>query len=273
MSGEMKKPESTAFRRIVWEYYRRHGRDLPWRRTKNPYRIFVSEMMLQQTQVDRVTPKYRAFLKEFPTPRALARATLADVLRAWQGLGYNRRGKFLHEAVKMIEDHFHGRFPKTAEEIEQLPGVGHYTARAIATFAYNLPEVFIETNIRTVFLHYFFKNKTNVPDSKIIPYIEATLDTKHPREWYWALMDYGAYLKKEHGNANLRSAHYTKQSKFEGSNRQIRGLIIKTLLAEGALTAAALAKKTKKPFKFVQTIADTLVREGFLKKKNKTYLC
>jgi A/G-specific adenine glycosylase len=267
----MKRNEIKTFQKVVREHYRRHRRDLPWRKTKNPYRILVSEVMLQQTQVERVLPKYREFLKRFPTPRALARAALSDVLRAWSGLGYNRRAKFLHEAAKMIFDHFRGRFPKTAEDIEKLPGVGRYTARAIITFAYNSPEVFIETNIRTVYLHHFFKNKTDVPDKTILPYIEGTLDKKNPREWYWALMDYGAFLKKKHGNANRRSAHYTKQSKFVGSNRQIRGLIIKTVLSEKSITAPALAKQIKKTAETVQEIADILVREGLLKKTGKKY--
>ena len=269
----MKKREITAFQKIVYEHYCRHGRVLPWRRTKNPYRILVSEVMLQQTQVARVIPKYKTFLKEFPTSHALARATLADVLRVWQGLGYNRRGKFLHKAAKMIEDYFCGRFPNTADEIETLPGIGQYTARAVATFAYNAPEVFIETNIRTVFLYHFFRDKTDVSDKTILPYIEETLDRKNPRDWYWALMDYGAWLKKEHGNANRRSAHYTKQSKFEGSNRQLRGLIIEAVLSEKSITTSALAKKIKKSAQAVQEIANILVSEGLLKKTGGRYTC
>src|SRR3989344_7710205 len=124
---------------------------LPWRKTKDPYKILVSEVMLQQTQVDRVIPFYNRFVKKYPTARALARAKLRDVLKEWNGLGYNRRAKFLHEAAKQLGK---SDFPKTAEEIENLPGVGHYTARAVAAFAFNKPEVFIETNIRTVFFYH-----------------------------------------------------------------------------------------------------------------------
>ncbi len=261
----------TVFRKTVYDYYQKYGRDLPWRHTKNPYRILVSEVMLQQTQVDRVVPKYRLFLKTFPTFHVLAEASLSDVLCVWQGLGYNRRGKFLHESAKTIMSDHGGKFPKSPEIIEQLPGVGHYTARAVATFAYNMPEVFIETNIRTVYLHHFFKNKIDVSDTAILSYIEETLDGENPRLWYWALMDYGAWLKSEYGNANRRSVHYTKQSKFEGSNRQIRGLIIKTVLAEQSISLAILAKKIKKPAEIVRAIADTLVHEGLIKKTGEKY--
>jgi A/G-specific adenine glycosylase len=269
----MKTREVAAFQKTVCAHYARHGRDLPWRCTKDPYRILVSEVMLQQTQVERVIPKYRLFLKTFKTAHSLASAPLSAVLRLWQGLGYNRRGKFLHEAAKIIMREHKGRFPKTSEFIEKLPGVGHYTARAISTFAHNLPEVFIETNIRTVYLHHFFKNKTGVSDRAVLQYVQQTLDRENPREWYWALMDYGAWLKKEHGNANRRSAQYTTQSKFEGSNRQIRGLVIKTVLAEKSITVSALAKKIKKPLDVVEVVANTLVREGFLKNIGKKYTC
>ncbi len=173
----------------------------------------------------------------------------------------------------MIGDHFRGRFPKTAEDIEKLPGVGPYTARAIACFAFGSPEVFIETNIRTVFLHHFFKNKTDVTDRQILPLIAQTLDEKNPRQWYFALMDYGAFLKKTHGNATRRSAHYTKQSKFAGSNRQIRGLILKTVLSEKRITIAVLAKKIKKSAHTVRAVADTLLCEGLLQKTGREYAC
>jgi len=269
----MKKRDVTAFQKIVYAHYAKEGRDLPWRHTQNPYHILVSEVMLQQTQVDRVIPKYTLFLKTFRTARALARAPLSRVLGLWQGLGYNRRGKFLHEAANMITKEYRGTFPKTPELIERLPGVGHYTARAISAFAYNTPEVFIETNIRTVFLHHFFKNKSNISDTEVLTYIEETLDKKQPRIWYWGLMDYGSYLKKEIGNQNRRSAHYTTQSKFEGSNRQIRGLIIKTILSEKSITAAVIARKIRKPIALVRTVAETLVREGLITKVGNKYIC
>ncbi len=269
----MNTRERYAFRMNVREHYRREGRALPWRRTRDPYRIWVSEMMLQQTQVERVVPKYRAFLKQFPTIRALAGASRADVLRAWQGLGYNRRAKFLHEAAHVIAREHGGVFPRSVTDIERLPGIGHYTARAIVTFAHDQPEVFIETNIRTVYLHHFFTHQIGVADAALMPYISDTLDTKHPREWYWALMDYGAWLKKEHGNVSCRSAHHTTQSKFEGSVRQLRGLILKTVLAQKRIGLSALAREVRRPTATVRTVADALVTEGLIMRSGHTYRC
>ena len=145
------------FKDTVWKYYREHGRsDLPWRKTTDPYRILVSEVMLQQTQVERVIPYYTRFLKKFPTVRALAKAPLSQVLIAWQGLGYNRRAKMLHEAAKEVVRGHGGLFPRTALELEKLPGVGPYTAHAVAAFAYNEDGICIETNIRTAVTHHFF---------------------------------------------------------------------------------------------------------------------
>ena len=187
----------------------------------------VSEVMLQQTQVDRVVPKYNAFIKKFPTAKALARAPLTDVLRLWSGLGYNRRAKYLWEAAK--------RWPKihrgeTSVDFESLPGVGPYTASAVRVFAYNEPHVLIETNIRTVFLHHLFPKSKKVPDSKLVPYIVLLLKGQRPRKWYAALMDYGSYLKKLHPNPSRRSAGHNKQSKFKGSDREIRGAILRAHL-------------------------------------------
>lgn len=219
------------------KYHRTHKRDLPWRRTRDPYKILVSEVMLQQTQVERVVPFYSTFIRQFPTASALARAPLSKVLKAWSGLGYNRRAKFLHQAAKKIAK---SGFPKCAEEIEKLPGVGHYTARAVVAFAYNKPEVFVETNIRTVFLYYFFQQKRTirkkVSDKEILPHLEEALKRSRmqPRDFYQALMNYGSFLKRSGVRLNQKSAHYTKQSKFEGSRRQKRAARLRTLLASGA---------------------------------------
>jgi len=121
-----------AFRTTVWNHYRRHGRHtLPWRTTTNPYRILVSEVMLQQTQVERVIPYYKTFLRAFPTVQTLAQAPLSRVLTLWQGLGYNRRAKMLHEAAKQVVAQYGGRMPHDAEALETLRGVGPYTARAV----------------------------------------------------------------------------------------------------------------------------------------------
>ncbi len=212
---------------------------LPWRKTKDPYKILVSEIMLQQTQVDRVVLFYRAFLKKFPTSQALARAKLADVLHAWQGLGYNRRARYLHEAAKMITADFGGRFPREAAAIETLPGVGPYTARAVATFAFNSKEVFVETNIRTVIFHHRAHGATKLNDRELMPIVADVLASAHvePRDLYARWMDYGAYLKKIGVRLNHKSAHYAKQTKFEGSTRQLRAAILRELLKAPATLA------------------------------------
>lgn len=219
----------------VYRYYRRCGRDLPWRHTTDPYRILISEIMLQQTQIPRVIEKYTSFTRRFRTIRSLARAPLAACLAEWQGLGYNRRAVFLHELAAVVVNDHAGRLPRTIDALESLPGIGHYTARAVAAFAYNIPSVFIETNIRSVFIHHFYPKRTSVRDEEILPIIEAALDRKNARRWYSALMDYGTWLKKEHGNPSRQSAHHTRQSAFVGSDRQIRGAIVRTVLTEGRI--------------------------------------
>jgi A/G-specific adenine glycosylase len=226
--------------RTVKDFYAQHKRDFPWRHTRDPYRILVSEVMLQQTQAGRVVLFYKKFIKQFPTARALAKAPLSKVLKAWQGLGYNRRAKFLQEAAKIIAAQ---GFPKRSEAIEQLPGVGHYTARAIAAFAFNKPEVFIETNIRTVFIHSsILQNTRMVADKELLPLVAEALKKSNmqPRDFYAALMDYGAFFKASGIKLNSRSSHYTKQSKFEGSARQKRAAKLRKLLQSGATEAELL---------------------------------
>jgi A/G-specific adenine glycosylase len=215
------------FQRQVWEFYDDYGRhELPWRQTTDPYPIMASEVMLQQTQVARVIPKYQEFLRRFPTVRSLAEAPLADVLRAWNGLGYNRRAKFLHQAAQQITD----TFPSNVPELIKLPGIGPNTAGAILAYAFDQPVIFIETNIRTVFIHHFFLGQTDITDQAILRLVEQTLDQGRPREWYWALMDYGSHLKQTVGNLNRRGSSYAKQSAFHGSRRQLRGQIIRSLV-------------------------------------------
>ena len=232
------------FIETVQAYYKVHGRHtLPWRRTTDPYHILVSELMLQQTQVGRVVPKYEAFIRHLPTASHLARASLGDVLRLWQGLGYNRRAKYLHECAKVITKEHDGQFPRSYDQLKKLPGVGPYTAAAIMNFAYNLPTPLIETNVRTVYLHHFFKSKKDVADTELLKLVAKTIDTKNPRQWFAALMDYGTHLKQTIGNTNTRSKHYTKQSKFKGSDREIRGAILRLLAEEDALTPVRINKK------------------------------
>lgn len=202
---------------------------MPWRQDTRPYYILVSELMLQQTQVDRVVPKFLAFIARFPDEGALAAASLADVLSLWSGLGYNRRAKFLHEAAKMIVQKHDGIFPDTRDALMQLPGVGPNTAGAILVYAFNTPAVFIETNIRTVYFEHFLADVDSVSDKELAVYVEQTIDTEHPREFYWALMDYGTWLKKNGGGRLKQSKHYKKQAPLKGSVREVRGQIIRLL--------------------------------------------
>ncbi len=274
-----------AFKKIVWAHYKKHGRKLPWRpasqkelRDKNfPYRVLVSEIMLQQTQVDRVIPKFDAFVKKFPSFGALANASTGDVLRAWQGLGYNRRALALKRAAETIVKEHSGILPSSEKELLALPGVGAYTAGALRAFVFNQPSVIIETNIRTAYIHHYAElrgqnadKSGNFHDQELLLLIEETLDRKNPREWYWALMDYGSYLKKEFGNASRKSKHYTKQSKFEGSRRQIRGAVLRALVQKPK-TIVVLIKETKKKKGDIVSVLADLKKEGFVKQKGRTF--
>ncbi len=234
-----------AFVKTVTDFYTTNGRhDLPWRQTHEPYKILVSEIMLQQTQVARVITKYDEFLRLFPTVQSLAKAPLGAVLTAWQGLGYNRRAKMLHQCARTIVDEYKGDWPTDIATLRSLPGIGPYTAGAVAAFAFSIPSTIIETNVRTVYLHHFFSNQSDVPDTALLPIITATLDHDDPRSWYYALMDYGSHLKQTIGNKNTQSKHYTKQSKFAGSDRQIRGAIIRALSAtDGGVILTNIAKQ------------------------------
>ena len=229
-----------TFQAVVHAAAAASPRCLPWRETTDPYRIMVSEIMLQQTQVDRVTAKFRAFIDRFPNVSALAEADFSEVLTVWQGLGYNRRALALKRAAEAIVDRFGGSVPATRKELESLPGIGPYTAGAIMAFAFDLPEIFIETNIRSVYIHHFFGDRTGINDRELLPLIGMTLDHRRPRDWYNALMDYGAVLKREQGNPSRRSSHHARQSPFAGSNRQLRSALLKAILAAPGLSAEDL---------------------------------
>jgi A/G-specific adenine glycosylase len=261
--------ELASFVGAVWEHYRRNRRDLPWRRTRDPYQILVSEIMLQQTQAARVLEKYPLFLTLFPTVSALARAPVADVLAAWQGLGYNRRALALHRAAKTIVETYAGRVPDSVEELRNLPGVGPATAAAVSAFAFNHAEPFIETNIRSAFIHSFFPDDAAVPDSDILPLVRATLDGRNPRDWFYALMDYGVWVKKAHGNPGRRSKHHVVQSPYSGSRRELRAHIVRFLLPAPPAGAGIAAIQATLPAgrtedRELASVLDELVREGFL---------
>lgn len=253
------------FRTLVRAEGARLYRDLPWRRTRDPYEIWLSEVMLQQTQVARVQTRWAEWLDRFPSVFSLAEASTADVLAAWQGMGYNRRALALKAAAEAIVRDFDGEFPRDTRDLVSLPGIGPATAQGIRSFAFDLPGVYLETNVRTVFLHHLFPDVPAVPDKELVPLVEAACplpsgltsvddetggtsgagdavnadalrfappqdadDT--PRSWYYALLDYGAYLKKTVPNPSRRSKSYARQSKFEGSRRQKRAEIVRILL-------------------------------------------
>lgn len=273
---ERKSPSLTKlenqFIKTVWDFYQTQGRhDLPWRKTKDPYKIVVSELMLQQTQVTRVIPKYKEFLKHFPTVAKLASAPLGDVLKAWQGLGYNRRAKFLWQAAQSVQNEYKGKWPKTFLELKNLPGIGTYTAGAVMNFAYNEPVPLIETNVRTVYIHHFFKDTENVSDKELLPIIERTLDTTNPREWNWALMDYGSYLKSTIGNVSTKSKTYKKQSNFKESNRYVRGAIIRALSNDSYTEINLLKILTEIEPDRLKLQLKLLLEETLIVKVNRTY--
>ena len=268
------KTNYTAFKKKVWNHYGKEKRAFPWRETRDPYKILVSEIMLQQTQADRVVIKYNSFLKKWPTAKKLASAELRDVLAEWSGLGYNRRGKSLWLLAKAVVAEYNGNIPDTTEELEKLPGIGPYTARAIMAFAYDKSFPLIETNIRAVYIYEFFNNPNKdtpqkISDDTLFPLIEKTLDEKNPREWYYALMDYGAYLKKLKLSTNVRHASYTKQSKFKGSTREARGAVMRNLI-ESRMTLKKLQEKIKLPHDRIALAISAMEKEGIVV-KNGTY--
>ena len=257
------------FRQTIYQYYAEQRREMPWRVSRDPYHILVSEIMLQQTQVGRVLAKYEEFISRFPDFDSVSKAPLQEILGVWQGLGYNRRAIALQKICRLVVTEYGGVLPSFAETLQTFPGIGPATAGAICAFAFNQPTVFIETNIRRVFIHFFFRHKDGVKDKEILPLVEATLDTRSPRLWYHALMDYGAMLKNEEYNPNRRSAHYNRQAPFRGSNREIRGLILKTLLEKPDLTEGELIRSVDKNPERVRPIITQLTKEGFLVRARK----
>ena len=260
------------FKNMIWEFYGGNARTFAWRETITPYRVVVSEIMLQQTQTDRVAKKFDPFIQKFPSFQALAAAPQADVIAAWQGLGYNRRALALHKiAHKVVHEHA-GVLPNDPEILKTFPGIGPATAASICAFAYNLPTVFVETNIRTVFLHHFFSGKENVHDKEILPLIAQAVDQENPRHWYYALMDYGVTLKKQfHNLINHKSKHHAVQSKFEGSERQIRGMILKLLTQHNYVMFEGLCLMIDREPARIRRNLDALCKEGFVQHEKEKY--
>ncbi len=265
---QLSPKDVTVFQKTIVDHYKKSGRVFPWRETRDPYAILVSEVMLQQTQAERVVPFFTKWMKQFPTAKVLARVPISAVLKVWQGLGYNRRALNLKHAGEMIVKEYGGKIPVDIQKIDALPGVGPYTAGAIGAFAFNLPSAFIETNIRTVYLCFFFKGRRNVSDAEILEMVEQTLP-RSVRQWYGALMDYGAMLKATVGNPNIHSKSYIKQSVFKGSRRELRGKILRLVTEKGRMTLGDAKKNTNGVS--AEEVVSELTREGFLKKTGKSF--
>lgn len=257
-----------AFRSLIYDYYDKHGRVFSWRQTDNPYHIVVSEIMLQQTQTDRVKEKFERFIEAFPDFKTLSQATFSEVLFYWHGLGYNRRALALHKIAQRVVAEFSGTVPNAPEVLITFEGIGKATAASICAFAYNRPTIFIETNIRAVYIHTFFKDSAQVHDLAILPLVEATLDRENARIWYYALMDYGVALKKCFKNPSRRSAHHTTQSPFEGSERQIRGMILRALTTHSRLSLSDLLILIPREHVRTERNLRALCKEGFINELN-----
>ena len=265
-------PGTEEFQQMVLSHYDLYGRDLVWRNTTDPYHILVSEIMLQQTQVERVSKKFTEFICAFPDFSSLAAATLANVLTLWQGLGYNRRAIALQKCAIRVMNEYNGVLPDDVDILATFPGIGRATASSIAAFAFNMPVVFIETNIRRVFIHFFFAATENVSDADIIPLVEKALYRENPRVWYWALMDLGSALKKTVPNPNRRSLHYTKQSPFEGSDRKIRGALLKILLKNQFLKEEEILGCVAEDPHRVLRILGALESDGFIERRDNGFV-
>ena len=266
--------EEQSFIDLIWQEGKIHWRDLPWRNVDDPYAVLVSEIMLQQTQVSRVLKYWERFLATFPSLDALAAADTALVLELWQGLGYNRRALALKQTAEICARDWNGQLPQTYDDLIALPGIGKATAAGVLCFAYNKPALYLETNVRTVFLHHFFPDEVDVSDKRLEPLVAQTTSFSNPRGWYYALLDYGAYLKATIANPSRRSKHHTKQSAFEGSRRQKRAEIIRMVLASPGMRFVDIKRELDEfeashgrdnlDDSVVGALVERLVSEGFL---------
>jgi len=221
--------------------------------------------MLQQTQVSRVLTKYPLFLERFPTMMTLSQSNLTDVLSVWQGMGYSRRALYLKQSAQRMVDSYDAMVPNDPVLLDSLPGIGYATACSICVYAFNRALPFIETNVRRVFIHHFFQDTTGIDDRKIMPLVEQSLNYNDPREWYYALMDYGTHLARTIKNPNRKSKHYSLQSRFEGSDRQVRGQLLSLCLSneQGIATKTIYSQLPFSPSQ-IDINLEQLTKEGFL---------
>ena len=256
------------FQKIIYEFYKNHKRKFPFRENITPYNVLVSEIMLQQTQTGRVSEKFLKFIAKFPDFLSLSKASLEQILKEWKGLGYNRRAIALKKIAEIVINDFNGKLPESIEELKLFPQIGHNTASSILTFAFNKPMVFIETNIRRVYIYFFFPNIGKVNDKEIMSIVKKTVDKNNPRKWYYALMDYGVMLKKIHPGLSKRSVHYRKQAPFKGSSRQIRGELLEMLIKNGTISLSKIQKRfIVNDRKRIKNILNQLQKEGFIEIK------
>ena len=283
----------------ILAWFKAESRELPWRSTRDPYSIMVSEVMLQQTQVDRVIPVYHAFLTRFPTFQSLADAPAADVIRAWAGMGYNRRAMNLHRAAVQVTDLYEGVLPGDMKTLRGLPGVGEYTAAALACFALGQEVAVIDTNVRRVLGRVFY-GPDGAPDKEIASTAKQALPDGEAWSWNQALMDLGAtictsqrptcllcpvrsdckasgaFLAPNNAVAETRAPYKTKPEKFEGSSRYYRGRVVAHLreLSEGescdlkSLGAVIKPDYTVDDEPWLLTLLQGLQRDGLIALKS-----
>jgi A/G-specific adenine glycosylase len=262
------KTRINTFHEMIFVWWKDHRRSLPWRETNDPYRILVSEVMLQQTQVSRALPKYEEFLYFFPDVYALASAKTSQVLKVWQGMGYNRRALYLKKTAEAVVSAHHGYFPEAEMDLLKLPGVGKYTARAIMVFAFRQDVAMIDTNIRQILVHFFFDGKA-VSEKEVENVADALVPKGKSWEWHQALMDYGALaLKAVRGKT--KAVMKAKAVPFKESDRYFRGRIVDALRQKDWKEKELVSYMSafyKKPSMFITRIVDGLVKDSLVTRK------
>ncbi len=257
----LEKNHVSAFRRKIWRFYSRYGRRLPFRETTDPYKITVAEFMLQQTQVARVVPKYNTWIRIWPAWTDLATANNRELLRAWSGLGYNRRALYLGQSARIVMRKFSGRLPDDPDILRSLPGVGSYTARAILIFAFNRPLVTIDTNILRVLIREF-DLPPHISTIDLEKLAERLLPTGRSRDWHNALMDYSQLTLPAHlPDVPTR----IRQAPFRGSRRQLRGEIIRRLTVSPRVSIDRIARETERRVDDVAEAARSLDKDGMVR--------
>jgi len=249
-----------VFRRKIFDFYGDNRRSFPWRETRDRYAVMVSEIMLQQTQAERVVSKFTAWMDRFPDVAVLASAPLRDVLALWSGLGYNSRGQRLQSSARMVTERFGGVVPAAPAQLKTLPGIGDYTCRSIPVFADNLDVAAVDTNIRRIIIHEFaLPEETSKRSIQIAA--EQLLPPGRSRDWHNALMDYGSLFLTSRATG-IRSL--TKQSKFRGSKRWYRGRLLKELVASEQLLLEEIGERYSDCPWGIREIIDALVRDGLV---------